>query len=43
MKMKETETPKLARQNEGPESFLANMPLHFYGGKQGHIPFESVN
>ena len=37
------ETPKLARQNEGTEAFHADMPLHFYGERQGHALFERVN
>lgn len=43
MKIKEMETPKLATQNEGTDFFRANMPLDFYGERQGHTLSESVN
>lgn len=43
MEMKQIETPKLDRQNEGTQSFHAKKPLYFLWWKWGHTLFKRVN
>lgn len=43
MEMKQIETPKPDRQNEGIKSFHTKKPLYFCGERSGYTLLEKVN